>query len=798
MELQKGSLIESPVGKLPLDSSGSPIGVVHLDPARSYSGIGTLLQQYIKNSDSGAWEIIKSKINYTYECLDFALGTLEKETGFSALVKSKIGIGQKLLFKPNLVNPFNINPQSHGPDMGSTACTEWPFIAALMRWFHDRLDIRYHQMALGEAATAIPAAAALLSRANPDKLPITPEAVIEGKSGAFYGGWGFYFARKYLKEMLPSGVDDDPLKGYEESLAGTYLPPGLVKDKLMVYDLNRIFDDPGKGREVAVPDGVNYKSIILHKAVVGGDPRDPEDFKKYPGCILVNVPKLKVHAIAMFTNVIKNLGIGLYPMQSSRSGSCQWDYSCPPDVVPGMKGLIPHEPWVGDIDPQTGFPPRDAEGHFLLKKTGGIQATMIDIIQAVRSQGIVMVHVVDAVEAVNLDHQGMLPGQKEPEGLIVAGLDPVATDLFCARYLFSNVPLKEALSVNLDDGHGGKFPQRVPVPYLEENQILTRLEYDCPLSRDRSLEAAENRGLGRRAYYVTGKDVQTDDLLASIQGRMGRVRDSVFSEVVTERLYFDAFKLPWDLQKTFLGYLAAVDQLTGSSRRKEFLDAFDDNQDGIVSYEEFGKKWIWGFFLNQGGNYLCQVGKEELGYLRGLFQTRAANLKCADPQWNASRFNFLKEYQLGGAALAAFRMSQMEMEAPDFFQPGLVWGKGKWPSFQTAWFSYLGFTFYGDQFPFGIKYPSLFSAAFHYADLTQNSGRYTGLNVGRPDPKGINAYFSDLSSKKENPLDFTFYVPPGFDLMAGNAVPNVQATGEPGKMMTASFKGGQEIWCGGF
>ena len=798
MDLKKGSIVESPAGQRPLDSSGSPIGVARLDPARSYSGIGGLLQRFINDSDAEAWEQIKFKINYTYDCLDFALGTLEKETGFSRLVKSKVGLGQKLLFKPNLVNPFNINPQHHGPDMGSTTCTEWPFLAALMRWFHDRLGVSYHQMALGEAATAMPAVAALLSRANPDRLPITPEAVMEGKSGTFYGGWGFYFVRKYLKEMLSSGADEDPFRGYEESISGAYLPPGLAEDRLLVYDLNRIFDRPDKGRELAVPDGVNFKSIILHKAVVGGDPKDPEDRKNYPGCILINVPKLKVHAITLFTNAIKNLGIGLYPMQSSRSGSCKWDYSCPPDVVPGMKGLIPHEPWVGEIDPQTGFPPRDVEGRFILKKTGGISATMVDIIQAVRNQGISMVHIVDAIEAINLDHQGMLPGQKEPEGLVFAGLDPVALDLLCARYLFSNVPLKEAMAVNLDDGFGGKFPQRVPVPHLQENQIQTRLDYDCPLSRDHSLKEAADRGLGQSHYYVVGKDLQSGEDLASIEGHLGRVGEHGFSEVNTERLYFDIFKLPWDLQKTFLGYLKSGDQLTGSSKSREFLEAFDENQDGIVAYEEYGRKWIWGFFLNQGGHYMCQVGKEELGYLRGLFQARAGSLKCADPQWNGSGFNFLKEYQLGGAALAALRMSQMEMEVPDFFQAGLVWGKGKWPSFQTAWFSYLGFNFYGDQFPFGIKYPSLFSAAFHYADLTQNSGRYTGLNVGRPDPAGISAYISDVFSKKENPLDFTFYVPPGFDLIAGNAIPNVEATTEPQKMITASFNGGQEVWCGSF
>ena len=75
-----------------------------------------------------------------------------------------------------------------------------------------------------------------------------------------------------------------------------------------------------------------------------------------------------------------------------------------------------------------------------------------------------MIHVVDAIEAINLDHQGMLPGLKEPEGLVFAGIDPVAADLLCARYLFSNVPLQEALAAGLEDGHGGKFPQRVPVP----------------------------------------------------------------------------------------------------------------------------------------------------------------------------------------------------------------------------------------------------------------------------------------------------------------------------------------------
>ena len=95
--------------------------------------------------------------------------------------------GQKLLFKPNLVNMSNIDPQTHGPGPGSTACTEWPFVAALMRWFHDKLEITYHQMALGEAATSMAAVAGLYSMLNPEAKSVTAEAAIEGKVDGLRG-----------------------------------------------------------------------------------------------------------------------------------------------------------------------------------------------------------------------------------------------------------------------------------------------------------------------------------------------------------------------------------------------------------------------------------------------------------------------------------------------------------------------------------------------------------------------------------------------------------------------------------
>ena len=97
--------LDTPVGKQTVDHSGSAIGVVRVDPAKSYSGMGGLLQEYLNTSSPGAWDKIRAKIDYTYENIDFALGSLEAETGFRKEIQSRVEKGQKLFFKPNLVNP---------------------------------------------------------------------------------------------------------------------------------------------------------------------------------------------------------------------------------------------------------------------------------------------------------------------------------------------------------------------------------------------------------------------------------------------------------------------------------------------------------------------------------------------------------------------------------------------------------------------------------------------------------------------------------------------------------------------
>jgi hypothetical protein len=60
--------------------------------------------------------------------------------------------------------------------------------------------------------------------------------------------------------------------------------------------------------------------------------------------------------------------------------------------------------------------------------------------------------------------------------------------------------------------------------------------------------------------------------------------------------------MPWDLQETAFHYFEAVDKLVGSSLKKEFIETFDEDGDGIVTYEEFGKKGIFGPILHLAGD----------------------------------------------------------------------------------------------------------------------------------------------------------------------------------------------------
>ena len=93
---------------------------------------------------------------------------------------------------------------------------------------------------------------------------------------------------------------------------------------------------------------------------------------------------------------------------------------------------------------------------------------------------------------------------------------------------------------------------------------------------------------------MVGRDDITGRPLASFQGRLGYLDGDNFKEIFTKALFTDNHILPWDMQKTFFAYLDAVDQLQGTSLKKSFLDTYDEDGDGIVTYEEKGKKGLYG------------------------------------------------------------------------------------------------------------------------------------------------------------------------------------------------------------
>jgi len=794
-EVSKGVVVDSPLGQKKVDSEGSPICGVRMDVSRAYAGIPGLLQKVINDNDAAAWTEITNKIDYIYDNLDYSLAGLDRETGFADEVQAQVRSGKKLLFKPNLVGPHVIDPATHGEGLGAPICTEWPLMAALMRWFHDKLDLSYYQMTLGEASTSTFFLASMYSKASGKT--ITTEAIIEGRSGDFYGGWGFYFVRRYLSERHPASHTDDPLRGFEDSVAGRFIPPGKAGDRLMVYDLNKIQDEPSKGRTVTVPDGANYREITLHKAIVGGAPDDPDDLRDYPGCVLVNVPKLKIHFSDLITNAIKNLGIGLYPTMcaSGKSeGDTSWKYSYPLTSVPFYKGRLPHMTWVPQIDADTSLPVTDEKGEYILTKTAGMPGTQADVIRAVQGQKVFILHVVDAIEMINHSHNPDGRAVRVPEGYVWSSVDCVALDLYCARYCFKTVPMLEGLKLKEENGWPTEFVHHVPVARVEGANIVTGEGLDSPLFRYNLYRYAEKRGVGQQKYYVVGWDSLTQTPLASLMGHLGRIDNRQFLELMTKTRYFNLGCLIWDMQETILSYARAHDDLTGSSLFKEFMDTFDENNDGVIDYDENGRRGYWNAIFSVLGyaSYLKQTG--EYGSLKGAFYEDATPAKASHKNWNPQGHDFKREYVLEHSAEAAFNLSQSEELIADLFVPGMTYGQGRWPSWQTA--NYMLYTagMYGSNSPSNVSLQSLYGLAFQYADKALNGGSYTGSkDAMRSDPNALPNYFKAVSEGAA-PLNFTLYVPEGYGSLGTVKMPNVEETADRNKILTAHFKGDQEVW----
>jgi len=417
---------------------------------------------------------------------------------------------------------------------------------------------------------------------------------------------------------------------------------------------------------------------------------------------------------------------------------------------------------------------------------------MVYIVKAVQNQWVFSVHVVDAVEPINIRHEGYPESVKVPEGYVFAALDPVALDLLCARYLFKTIPMAEARKVQKEKNLKTDFLQRVPLPRVEGSDIGTAEGYDSPLPRYDLFRYAQERGLGRQKYYVTGFDRVARAPLASVEGHLGRVQEGTFSELFTGNLYFCGNKMLYDLQETVLHYARANDQLTGSSYYDSFLKAFDEDGDGVITYDEMGKNGFWHPIMRVLADTWQAQGNNPYGFLQSSFRTISQALKFASPRWNSQGHDFVKDWMLVRACWTAFQMSKAPEERKDPYFPNLTWGKGKWPSFQFAQYALGATAIYGLEYPAKAGLLSLYGFAFQYADKKMNGGKYTGLGLGN-DPQVIQNYKED-TAKGSAPIDFMVFVPKGYGNLNGTRLPNIQETEDPAKIFTASFDQGREIW----
>jgi hypothetical protein len=475
-------------------------------------------------------------------------------------------------------------------------------------------------------------------------------------------------------------------------------------------------------------------------------------------------------------------------------GKVRWKYAFPHKPFPGIKNGLPHSIWVGDMDEETLMPRRGRDGQYRVTKTGGMSATMADVIEAVRSQGIFMLHVVDAIESTN-GSNGPTGAGLVPEGYVFAGIDPVALDVMCARYLFTTIPLEEAERFRKEENQPTTFFQRVPIPRAEGGHIVTEQGFDTPILRYNAFQYCRERGLGQEDYYVVGRDSREDGDLVSLEGHLGRLDGEVFTELLTGEMYYAHTKPLWDLQATSLAYAEAVDGLTGSAYKQTFLDAFDENGDGVIDYDETGSKGSQNFKLMANGCDMhlpaAEIGRSKV--LEGNFLVTAARLRVTNNQWNPGNHDFSREIDLNAVIGVAMEMSKMPSENPDPMFPGMAWGKGKWPSFQFAHYLFVCYRIYGVQFPHAFETASLYGLAFRYADTQWGEGEYTGQRA-RKEGRNLIERYHEAVADGAGPLPFVLYVPTGFGKAKGADIPNVEEIDDPARILTVDFDRGREAW----
>ena len=84
------------------------------------------------------------------------------------------------------------------------------------------------------------------------------------------------------------------------------------------------------------------------------------------------------------------------------------------------------------------------------------------------------------------------------------------------------------------------------------------------------------------------------------------------------------------MQRTILSYAEAHDRLTGSCLYKDFMDRFDENNDGVIDYDEKGRKGYWTTAFRIIGHAFDLLLTEKYGHLKQWFYYRS-NLTLSIP-----------------------------------------------------------------------------------------------------------------------------------------------------------------------
>ena len=218
------------------------------------------------------------------------------------------------------------------------------------------------------------------------------------------------------------------------------------------------------------------------------------------------------------------------------------------------------------------------------------------------------------------------------------------------------------------------------------------------------------------------------------------------------------------------------------------LDFYDEDRDGVITFIDRGKGTVYGSMPY--GMYMNAIKADPSDILRYRFLLATAPLKLLKKEWNRHGHEMGEHDQLANAIARAYTMSKSDTESPDPLFKGMVWGKGKWPSVQYAFFRQICAMLYGPGFPGRFDYLATpYGLTLRYAD---KSCRYCSTEAVKALDDIVGLYHADIA-KGASKIPFVFYVPEGYASNESSPIPNVEETDDPALIFTASFDG-KEYW----